>query len=68
MGEKLNVESLLFAAFGENLTLDYLDDNKIFVGDVFEAGTCQLEAVQPRVPCFKLGIKFGVIENPADFL
>ncbi len=57
--QKLGVSSLPFGSFGENLTIDRLDETQIFVGDVFEIGTCQLEAVQPRLPCFKLGIKFG---------
>ncbi len=57
--EKLGLDSLPFGSLGENLTFDSLDENNIFVGDVFEIGTCQLEAVQPRLPCFKLGIKFG---------
>lgn len=57
--QTLGVSSLPFGSFGENLTIDRLDETQIFVGDVFEIGTCQLEAVQPRLPCFKLGIKFG---------
>jgi MOSC domain-containing protein YiiM len=56
---ELKLDSLPFGAFGENLTIDHLDETQVFAGDVFEVGSCQLEAVQPRVPCFKLGIKFG---------
>lgn len=55
----LGVDSLPFGSLGENLTFDALDESQIFVGDVFEIGTCQIEAVQPRQPCFKLNIKFG---------
>lgn len=56
---ELGVESLTFGAFGENLTFDKLDETQIFIGDVFEIGTCVLEVVQPRVPCFRLAIRYG---------
>ncbi len=45
--------------FGENLTIDGLDEGAIAVGDRFSVGTAILEAVQPRLPCYKLGLKFG---------
>lgn len=44
--------------FGENLTLDGLDEAEVCVGDTFKLGEATLEAVQPRQPCFKLGIRF----------
>jgi MOSC domain-containing protein YiiM len=46
-------------AFGENLTIAGLDEEDIAVGDVLEVGEAQLVAIQPRQPCFKLGIRFG---------
>lgn len=45
--------------FGENLTIDGLDEESVAVGDRFSVGTTLLEAVQPRLPCYKLGIRFG---------
>jgi len=57
--EALKVDSLPYGSFGENLTMETLDETRVFVGDVFAVGECQFEAVQPRMPCFKLGIKFG---------
>ncbi len=57
--QTLGVSSLPFGSFGEKLTIDRVEETQRFVGDGFEMGTCQLEAVQPRLPCFKLGIKFG---------
>jgi MOSC domain-containing protein YiiM len=45
--------------FGENLTIDGLDEEGIGVGDRFSIGTTILEAVQPRLPCYKLGLRFG---------
>lgn len=45
--------------FGENITIDGLDEGAIGVGDRFSIGTTILEAVQPRLPCYKLGLRFG---------
>ena len=47
-----------FGAFGENLSLETLREDRIFVGDKFSLGDAVLQAVQPRFPCFKLGVKF----------
>jgi MOSC domain-containing protein YiiM len=68
--KKLGIDRLEFGALGENLTFDTLDEDQIFVGDVFKLGACELEAVQPRQPCFKLGIKFGdmkIVQTFNDF-
>ena len=45
--------------FGENLTVEGLDESKIFVGDIYELGSSLVQVGQPREPCFKLGIRFG---------
>jgi len=47
------------ASFGENLALRGLDFAQVALGDVFRIGVAELEAVGPRLPCFKLGIRFG---------
>lgn len=44
---------------GENLTIEGLDDEKVAIGDRFRIGETLLEVTQPRVPCFKLGIRMG---------
>jgi MOSC domain-containing protein YiiM len=46
-------------AFGENLTVAGLDEEDVAVGDVLQIGGALLVAVQPRQPCFKLGLKLG---------
>jgi MOSC domain-containing protein YiiM len=51
--------ALRWGNFGENLTIDDFDERTIRVGDIFIAGTAKLIATQPRLPCFKLGIRFG---------
>jgi len=50
---------LRWAAFGENLTIAGLREDAVRIGDRFRVGTAELMAVQPRFPCFKLGIRFG---------
>ena len=48
-----------FGMFGENLTFDDLNEEKITVGSTYKMGECILEVTKPRQPCYKLGIKFG---------
>lgn len=45
--------------FGENLTTEGLLEDRVRVGDQFRFGSAVLEAVQPRQPCFKLGLRVG---------
>jgi len=45
--------------FGENLTISNLDENNIYVGDIYELGTAIVQVTKPRQPCMKLGIVFG---------
>jgi MOSC domain-containing protein YiiM len=54
--------------FGENLTTEGLVDDDVAVGDRFRVGTAELVATQPRLPCFKLGIKMGRDEFVTEFL
>jgi MOSC domain-containing protein YiiM len=46
-------------AFGENLTIDGLDEDDIFVGDVHRIGSARLQVCQPRQPCFKFALHFN---------
>ena len=45
-------------AFGENLTTEGVLDREISAGDVLRFGSAILQAVQPRLPCYKLSVKF----------
>ena len=44
--------------FGENLTTSGLLEDQVCIGDRFRAGSALLQVTQPRMPCFKLGIRF----------
>ena len=45
--------------FGENLTVQGLDLGRCVIGERWQVGTVVLEVAQPRLPCFKLGIRVG---------
>ena len=45
--------------FGENLTTEGVDVSGAVVGERWRVGTVELEVCQPRIPCFKLGLRFG---------
>lgn len=49
-----------YGQFGENLTVEGMLDDAVHVGDVFRVGGALVEVTQPRVPCFKLGIRMGL--------
>ena len=65
--QALDSTELAPGAFGENLTVDQLDEGQICIGDQLRAGNALLEVSQPRVPCFKLGIALGDEGAPALF-
>jgi MOSC domain-containing protein YiiM len=46
-------------AFGENLTIEGIGVSTALVGERWRIGTTLLEVVQPRLPCFKLGLRMG---------
>ena len=56
--EQLPEADLLWGAFGENFTTEGLDE-KTHIGDRFRIGSAEFAVTQPRMPCFKLGIRFN---------
>jgi len=50
---------LPWGMFGENLTIEGLLDATVHIGDHFQVGSAHLMVTQPRLPCYKLGLKFG---------
>ena len=65
--EVLNQQTLTPGTFGENLTIEHLDEANIQLGDQYEVGECVLEVSQPRVPCFKLGLALNNKHAPKLF-
>ena len=50
---------LPWAVFGENLTTEGLLEADVRIGDRFRIGSAEFVVTQPRMPCYKLGIRFG---------
>jgi MOSC domain-containing protein YiiM len=48
-----------WSMFGENLTLAGLLEDQVRIGDRYRIGSAEVMVTQPRVPCFKLALKFG---------
>ena len=44
--------------FGENFTLDNFTEESIYLGDRYSVGSAEVVVTQPRLPCYKLGIRF----------
>lgn len=57
--EELPGMELRWAMFGENLTTEGLLEADVRIGDRFRIGSAEFVVTQPRMPCYKLGIRFG---------
>jgi MOSC domain-containing protein YiiM len=55
-------------SFGENLTTEGLRETEIRIGDRFQVGSAVVRVTQPRMPCSKLGVKFGRDDMVKRFL
>ena len=54
--------------FGENLTIEGLNEAEIRIGDIFKIGNALIQVSQPREPCYKLGVRFGTQEILRQFI
>ena len=59
---------LPWGMFGENFTTDGLLENAVYIGDRFRIGETEVMVTEPRMPCYKLGIKFGRADIIKRFL
>ncbi len=48
-----------FGLFGENITAEGLNETHLYIGQVFTLGEATIQVSQPRIPCYKLGIRFN---------
>ena len=55
-------------SFGENLTTEGMRETEIRIGDRFRVGSTVVRVTQPRLPCYKLGVKFGRDDMVRRFL
>jgi ferredoxin-NADP reductase/MOSC domain-containing protein YiiM/ferredoxin len=58
--ENLGRSDLEPGNFGENLTVDGLPDDEVCIGDRYRIGDAEFEVTQPRVTCFRVGLRLGV--------
>jgi ferredoxin-NADP reductase/MOSC domain-containing protein YiiM len=54
-----------YGQFGENLTVDGLTDDDVCIGDRYRIGEAEFEVTQPRVTCYRVGLRAGEPELPA---
>ena len=59
---------LSWGAFGENFTTEGLLEDDVWIGDRYRIGTAEFVVTQPRMPCYKLGIRFGRPDMVKRFL
>jgi MOSC domain-containing protein YiiM len=64
---ELPAVNLPWGSFGENLSTEGLDES-LGIGDRLRIGSADFVVTQPRMPCFKLGIRFGSMQMVKRFL
>jgi ferredoxin-NADP reductase/MOSC domain-containing protein YiiM len=61
----LDRNDFTFGQFGENFTVDGLPDNEVCIGDRYRIGGAEFEVTQPRVTCYRVGIRMNEPRMPA---
>jgi len=65
--QALGCDGFPYGQFGENFTTTGLLEDDVGIGDVFQIGEARVQVTQPRSPCFKLGLRMGDENFPAQF-
>jgi ferredoxin-NADP reductase/MOSC domain-containing protein YiiM len=63
--DQLGRDDFTYGQFGENLTVQGLADNHVCIGDRYQIGGAVFEVTQPRVTCFRVGIRMDDPQMPA---
>jgi MOSC domain-containing protein YiiM len=66
--KELPGKELPMGMFGENFTIDGLLENSVHLGDQLSVGSAEVVVTQPRLPCYKLGVRFGSDDMVRRFL
>lgn len=61
---ELGRDDFAFGQFGENFTVQGLADDEVCIGDRFRIGEAEFEVTQPRVTCYRVGIRMGDARMP----
>ncbi len=59
--------TLNYGAFGENLTVKGMTEDRVHIGDIFQLGSAIVQVSQPRQPCFKLAKRYNIKDLPLRF-
>jgi MOSC domain-containing protein YiiM len=60
--EHLNLPAMPHGGFGENLTIDGLDETSVCIGDTWQAGQVNFQITQPRQPCWKMSRRWQIAD------
>jgi ferredoxin-NADP reductase/MOSC domain-containing protein YiiM len=63
--EHLGRDDFVYGQFGENFTIEGLPDDVVCVGDRYQIGSALFEVTQPRVTCYRVGIRLNESRMPA---
>ena len=63
--QQLGRDDFVYGQFGENFTVDGLPDDQVCIGDRFRIGEALFEVTQPRVTCYRVGIRMDDPRIPA---
>ncbi len=66
--KELPGRELPMGIFGENFTVHGLLEEEVYLGDRFGVGSAEVAVTQPRLPCYKLGVRFGADDIVKRFL
>lgn len=59
---------LTWGTFGENFTTEGVLEDQVYIGERFQIGTAEVQVTEPRLPCYKLGIRFDRADMVKRFL
>ena len=63
--QELGRKDFDYGQFGENFTVEGLPDDQVCIGDRYKIGTAVFEVTQPRVTCYRVGIRMNNPEMPS---
>ena len=66
--QELARDDMAYGEFGENFTVEGMLDGDVHIGDLYRVGGAVVEVTHGRIPCHKLGIRFGDASFPKVFL
>jgi ferredoxin-NADP reductase/MOSC domain-containing protein YiiM len=61
----LKRDDFTYGQFGENFTVDGLPDSEVCIGDRYRIGEAEFEVTQPRVTCYRVGVRMGEPAMPS---